>query len=101
MQPAAGDPLLQSSSQGDGGESCPEGEHAQPSAHKSFDANLTLYADEEDKRPTTASFLSKIADLNSLPPTMDAKADFSATAKRGAELGTLTGVYLPCIQNIF
>ena len=110
MQPPAGDPLLKTSGQessGDGGESGSAAENARPVSSasqksKEYDQNLLLYTDEEDdKRPTTASFLSRIADLNSLPPTMDAKADFSATQPRGAELGTLTGVYLPCIQNIF
>jgi potassium/chloride transporter 4/5/6 len=113
MQPAAGDPLLQPSGQdssGDGGESGTAAGDAgsRPAStlsgqkSKEYDQNLLLYTDEEDdKRPTTASFLSRIADLNSLPPTMDAKADFSAPQKRGADLGTLTGVYLPCIQNIF
>ena len=67
------------------------------------DQNLLLFTEEQDaKRPTTASFLGRIADLNSLPPTMDPdSANAQSTAKKGAELGTLTGVYLPCIQNIF
>lgn len=68
-----------------------------------LDHNLLLFTEEQDaKRPTTASFLSRIADLNSLPPTMDPDSANAQTAgKKGADLGTLTGVYLPCIQNIF
>ena len=119
MHPTAGDPLLQSSGQpsssGDGGESGhPADDSSRPASSaghqtgiqsqksKEYDQNLLLYTDEEDdKRPTTSSFLSKMADLNSLPPTMDVNAEFSTPQKRGADLGTLTGVYLPCIQNIF
>lgn len=67
------------------------------------DQNLLLFTEEQDaKRPTTASFLSRFADLNSLPPTMDPdSATAQSSAKKGADLGTLTGVFLPCIQNIF
>lgn len=68
-----------------------------------LDQNLLLFTEEQDeKRPTTASFLSRFADLNSLPPTMDPDSTTAqSTGKKGADLGTLTGVYLPCIQNIF
>lgn len=77
---------------------------SQAKSHKSaeYEANMLLFTEEQDDkvtRPTTASFLSRIADLNSLPPTMDPEAAV-ADQKRGAELGTVFGVYLPCIQNI-
>lgn len=59
------------------------------------DQNLLLFTEEQDaKRPTTASFLSRFADLNSLPPTMDPdSATAQSSAKKGADLGTLTGVF--------
>lgn len=77
---------------------------SQAKSHKSaeYEANMLLFTEDQDDkvtRPTTASFLSRIADLNSLPPTMDPEAAVSEQ-KKGAELGTIFGVYLPCIQNI-
>lgn len=64
--------------------------------------NMYLYADEPDERQPVARLLSKLADLNSLPPLIGGGSDVEGgSGQKGAELGTLTGVYLPCIQNIF
>ena len=56
--------------------------------------NMYLYSDELPERPTVSKLLSKLGTLQSMD-------DDAGPPKRGAELGTLSGVYLPCIQNIF
>ncbi|KAI1281976.1 Solute carrier family 12 member 6 [Halotydeus destructor] len=50
--------------------------------------NLFLYSQEECERPAASSVLKGLGQSEDGPP-------------KGAELGTLAGVYLPCIQNIF
>ncbi|RWS22543.1 solute carrier family 12 member 4-like protein, partial [Leptotrombidium deliense] len=60
---------------------------------------MYLYSEEITDRPTASTLLSKMANYNFLPPTQEDGADAKAQPK--ANLGTLTGVYLPCIQNIF
>ncbi|XP_071744574.1 solute carrier family 12 member 4 isoform X6 [Lepeophtheirus salmonis] len=63
----------------------------------STSTNLYLYQDEE--RPHMASAISSMANysatIQSRPTDPDAKP------VQSANLGTLMGVYLPCIQNIF
>lgn len=65
----------------------------QPTTGDQAEKNMTLYADELSERPTVSRLLHK---LGTLQP-----GDTDEPPQRGAELGTLTGVYLPCIQNIF
>ncbi|XP_049826721.1 solute carrier family 12 member 4 isoform X2 [Aethina tumida] len=65
-----------------------------------YETNLYLYKDEMEDRPRISTLISSLANYsNTIPP---ASADPDARpAAGGARMGTLIGVYLPCIQNIF
>ncbi|XP_025405084.1 solute carrier family 12 member 4 isoform X3 [Sipha flava] len=67
-----------------------------------YETNLYLYSEEMDDRPRVPTFLNSIADYsNTIPNLADADTK-STTAKQGSSrMGTLVGVYLPCVQNIF
>lgn len=55
--------------------------------------------EEIDARPRAGTFLSSIANYST---TIPSPGDPDAKPQRGgARMGTLVGVYLPCIQNIF
>lgn len=68
---------------------------------------MFLYSEDEDKR--VSSLLSRLVNYDDAiqPVEMDQGAPGENGAARGAppkakaNLGALTGVYLPCIQNIF
>ncbi|XP_037032618.1 solute carrier family 12 member 6 isoform X3 [Bradysia coprophila] len=63
------------------------------------DHNLYLYSDEIDERPIVSTFISSLANYsNTIPAATDPDAKPAAPAAR---MGTLIGVFLPCIQNIF
>ncbi|XP_050432923.1 solute carrier family 12 member 4 isoform X1 [Adelges cooleyi] len=65
-----------------------------------YETNLYLYSDELEDRPEVATFLNSIADYaNTIPSAMD--SDVKPTTVKPARMGTLVGVYLPCVQNIF
>ncbi|XP_031349660.1 solute carrier family 12 member 4 isoform X3 [Photinus pyralis] len=65
-----------------------------------YETNLYLYSEEMEDRPRISTFISSLANYsNTIPP---ASSDPDARpAAGGARMGTLIGVYLPCIQNIF
>uniref|UniRef100_W8BPR2 Solute carrier family 12 member 6 n=1 Tax=Ceratitis capitata TaxID=7213 RepID=W8BPR2_CERCA len=64
-----------------------------------IDANLYLYDDELETRPHVSTFISSLANYeNTIPSATDQD---SKTAAPSARMGTLIGVFLPCIQNIF
>ncbi|CAH2050752.1 unnamed protein product, partial [Iphiclides podalirius] len=75
-------------------------EHGLPKdKEKGYDTNLYLYHEEIEDRPRAATFLSSLADYsNTIPTAADPDAPKPAPPAR---MGTLIGVYLPCIQNIF
>lgn len=55
-----------------------------------------------DDRPRVATFLNSIADYSNTIPSMADADSKSTTAPTGSSrMGTLVGVYLPCVQNIF
>lgn len=55
-----------------------------------------------EDRPRVATFLSSIADYSNTIPSAADPDSKSTTAKVGSSrMGTLVGVYLPCVQNIF
>uniref|UniRef100_A0A8C5BGQ1 Solute carrier family 12 member 5b n=1 Tax=Gadus morhua TaxID=8049 RepID=A0A8C5BGQ1_GADMO len=56
--------------------------------------NMALFEDEMDTSPMVASLLSSLANYSNLPTG-------SKEHEEAPQLGTLMGVYLPCIQNIF
>lgn len=68
------------------------------------DDNLALYAHESSRYPKVASVLSRLVKLNAADgDAEDISAEKSMAAllrKAPVKMGTLTGVYLPTIQNI-
>ncbi|OWK15746.1 SLC12A4, partial [Cervus elaphus hippelaphus] len=71
------------------------------------DRNLALFEEELDIRPKVSSLLGKLVSYTNL--TQGAKEHEEAESGEGARrraakapsMGTLMGVYLPCLQNIF
>uniref|UniRef100_A0A8C7MSW2 Solute carrier family 12 member 5b n=1 Tax=Oncorhynchus kisutch TaxID=8019 RepID=A0A8C7MSW2_ONCKI len=70
--------------------------------------NMALFEEEMDNSPMVSSILSSLANYSNLP--QGSKEHEEAENEEGAapskkkpapSLGTLMGVYLPCIQNIF
>ncbi|KAK2819867.1 hypothetical protein Q7C36_021513 [Tachysurus vachellii] len=72
-----------------------------------YDRNLALFEEELDIRPKVSSLLSRLVNYTSI--TQGAKeheeAESADASKRkmpkSPNMGTLMGVYLPCLQNIF
>uniref|UniRef100_A0A8D3DV69 Solute carrier family 12 member 4 n=1 Tax=Scophthalmus maximus TaxID=52904 RepID=A0A8D3DV69_SCOMX len=72
-----------------------------------YDRNLALFEEELDIRPKVSSLLSRLVNYTSI--TQGAKEheeEESTEASRrktpkSPNMGTLMGVYLPCLQNIF
>ncbi|XP_029011107.1 solute carrier family 12 member 5-like isoform X1 [Betta splendens] len=102
-------------SQGDGNpkESSPFINSAAGSVEKSqqYDGkNMALFEEEMDTSPMVSSLLSSLANYSNLP-TGSKEHEEAENSEEGArpskkpvkapQLGTLMGVYLPCIQNIF
>ncbi|XP_064090333.1 solute carrier family 12 member 4-like isoform X2 [Macrobrachium nipponense] len=64
-----------------------------------YERNLYLYSEEMVERPRVSMMINSLANYNATIPSaveMDA-----SKSKPAAKLGTVMGVYLPCIQNIF
>ncbi|XP_044741711.1 solute carrier family 12 member 7 isoform X2 [Chrysoperla carnea] len=76
-----------------------------------YETNLYLYSEEMEDRPRISTLISSLANYsNTIPPAESGgdgdapaatKASTGPAAKPSARMGTLIGVYLPCIQNIF
>ncbi|XP_069495756.1 solute carrier family 12 member 4 isoform X2 [Ambystoma mexicanum] len=72
-----------------------------------YDRNLALFEEELDIRPKVSSLLSRLVNYTNL--TQGAKEHEEAENVEGTRkkvskspsMGTLMGVYLPCLQNIF
>ncbi|KAB7493728.1 Solute carrier family 12 member 6 [Armadillidium nasatum] len=64
-----------------------------------YERNLYLYSEEMGERPRISMMINSLANYNATIPSAS-EADPKAPRQRAA-LGTLMGVYLPCIQNIF
>nr|XP_046201579.1 solute carrier family 12 member 4-like isoform X1 [Oncorhynchus gorbuscha] len=72
-----------------------------------YDRNLALFEEELDIRPKVSSLLSRLVNYTNI--TQGAReheeAENTDTSRRKApkspNMGTLMGVYLPCLQNIF
>ena len=58
-----------------------------------------IFQDDESSRPQVASAISSMANYSAAIQT--GPTDPDAKPVVSANLGTLMGVYLPCIQNIF
>ncbi|XP_064639994.1 solute carrier family 12 member 4-like isoform X3 [Lineus longissimus] len=69
----------------------------------SDESNHDLYADEYHNRPRVGAILRGFIDYQpgDVPLTTTEEENKEATKVKGAKLGTLLGVYLPTIQNIF
>lgn len=66
-----------------------------------YETNLYLYSEEMEDRPRISTLISSLANYsNTIPPAGSGDPD-ARPAAGGARMGTLIGVYLPCIQNIF
>ncbi|XP_017890566.1 solute carrier family 12 member 4 isoform X2 [Ceratina calcarata] len=66
-----------------------------------YETNLFLYSEEMEVRPRISTLLSSLSDYsNTIPAATDPDAK-SPPVQGGARMGTLIGVFLPCIQNIF
>uniref|UniRef100_A0A3Q3XFE4 Uncharacterized protein n=1 Tax=Mola mola TaxID=94237 RepID=A0A3Q3XFE4_MOLML len=69
--------------------------------------NMALFEEEMDTSPMVSSLLSSLANYSNLPTgskeheEAENNEEGSRPSKKPIKLGTLMGVYLPCIQNIF
>lgn len=64
-----------------------------------YERNMYLFHEEMPERPTVATLLNSLANYNvTIPSVSDQDAKM---VPKKANLGTLAGVYFPCIQNIF
>ncbi|KAM4720919.1 solute carrier family 12 member 4 isoform 1-T1 [Rhinophrynus dorsalis] len=104
------DPYDSISSDGHGNhkENSPFLNNSEPIKGKDFyDKNLALFEEELDIRPKVSSLLSRLVNYTNL--TQGAKEHEEAENADGTRkkvskspsMGTLMGVYLPCLQNIF
>ncbi|CAL8349822.1 unnamed protein product [Merluccius merluccius] len=72
-----------------------------------YDRNLALFEEELDIRPKVSSFLSRLVNYTNITQgAREHEEEESADASRrkapkSPNMGTLMGVYLPCLQNIF
>ncbi|XP_076261181.1 solute carrier family 12 member kcc isoform X1 [Rhynchophorus ferrugineus] len=71
--------------------------------YKGHDEPFDLYYDNEDEqeRPRITTFVQSMANYSNTIPPPSNDPDAPAQPSKGAQMGTLVGVYLPCIQNIF
>lgn len=65
-----------------------------------YETNLYLYSEEMEDRPRISTLISSLANYSNTIPPASNDPDARPTGG-GARMGTLIGVYLPCIQNIF
>ncbi|XP_069971636.1 solute carrier family 12 member 4 [Penaeus vannamei] len=64
-----------------------------------YEKNLYLYSEEMADRPRVSMMINSLANYNATIPS--AEDEDAKKLKPVAKLGTLLGVFLPCIQNIF
>uniref|UniRef100_A0A6B2E4U6 Putative amino acid transporter n=1 Tax=Phlebotomus kandelakii TaxID=1109342 RepID=A0A6B2E4U6_9DIPT len=89
--------LLHERTPGDATDDQPFVANNEKSTH--YDTNLYLYSEEIDTRPRISTLISSLANYsNTIPAASEAD---SKPPPPSARMGTLIGVYLPCIQNIF
>uniref|UniRef100_A0A8C9WD86 Solute carrier family 12 member 5a n=1 Tax=Scleropages formosus TaxID=113540 RepID=A0A8C9WD86_SCLFO len=95
-------------SQGDGNpkESSPFINSSDVEKSQQYDGkNMALFEEEMDTSPMVSSLLSSLANYSNLPQGSkeheEAENNEEARKKPAPRMGTLMGVYLPCLQNIF
>ncbi|XP_066590703.1 solute carrier family 12 member 4 isoform X2 [Prorops nasuta] len=89
---------------GAGGDGEPIGSVGSGNSEKKsgYETNLYLYSEELEDRPRISTFINSLANYsNTIPAATDPDSKPGAPASGGARMGTLIGVFLPCIQNIF
>uniref|UniRef100_A0AAR2J6B7 Solute carrier family 12 member 7a n=1 Tax=Pygocentrus nattereri TaxID=42514 RepID=A0AAR2J6B7_PYGNA len=64
--------------------------------------NMALFEEEMDSTPMVSALLNKLANYTNLTQGVvdHEKAESEDGVKRGPQMGTFIGVYLPCMQNI-
>ncbi|EFX88997.1 hypothetical protein DAPPUDRAFT_41064 [Daphnia pulex] len=87
-------------STGDGHEEQPFVTDKKENDLSGYERNLYLYHESEEGRPRVATLVSSLANYSA---TVQAPTDPDGPdkAKSSPKLGTLAGVYFPCMQNIF
>ena len=65
-----------------------------------FELVSLLFQDDMGERPKMATAINSLANYSAAIPSAN-EGDPDAKPPEKANLGTLMGVYLPCIQNIF
>ncbi|KAM3877343.1 solute carrier family 12 member 4 [Diretmus argenteus] len=72
-----------------------------------YDRNLALFEEELDIRPKVSSLLSRLVNYTNITQGAKEHEEEESTeasrrkAAKSPNMGTLMGVYLPCLQNIF
>ncbi|KAM4017753.1 LOW QUALITY PROTEIN: solute carrier family 12 member 4 [Anomaloglossus baeobatrachus] len=97
---------VSSDGHGSVGENSPFLKNSEPRKGEFYDRNLALFEEELDIRPKVSSLLSRLVNYTNL--TQGAKEHEEAESGEGSRkkvfkspsMGTLMGVYLPCLQNI-
>ncbi|XP_043515208.1 solute carrier family 12 member 4 isoform X2 [Frieseomelitta varia] len=89
----------------DGGGTCGDGDSMVGGGNSEkkaeYETNLFLYSEEMEVRPRISTLLNSLSDYsNTIPAATDPDAK-TPPVQGGARMGTLIGVFLPCIQNIF
>ncbi|XP_026992859.1 solute carrier family 12 member 4 isoform X2 [Tachysurus fulvidraco] len=107
--PNTNDTLTQTKGHGNHKEDVPFLSNTDSAAKRNdfYDRNLALFEEELDIRPKVSSLLSRLVNYTNI--TQGAKeheeAESADASKRkmpkSPNMGTLMGVYLPCLQNIF
>ena len=63
--------------------------------------NFALFEEEFERRPKVSSFIATVQNYTNLTQGASEHEAQEAGHKADQKLGTLAGVYLPTIQNIF
>ena len=63
--------------------------------------NFALFEDELERRPRVSQFIDTVQNYTNLSQGATEHEAQEAGSDQGQKMGTLAGVYLPTIQNIF
>ncbi|XP_076667536.1 solute carrier family 12 member kcc isoform X2 [Andrena cerasifolii] len=66
-----------------------------------YETNLFLYSEEMEDRPRISTLLNSLSNYSNTIPAATDPDSKPPPVQGGARMGTLIGVFLPCIQNIF
>ncbi|XP_056267973.1 solute carrier family 12 member 4 isoform X2 [Pseudoliparis swirei] len=76
-----------------------------PKRNDFYDRNLALFEEELDIRPKVSSLLSRLVSYTNITQGAREHEEEESASRRktpkSPNMGTLMGVYLPCLQNIF